>query len=89
MPSGAPFGGAALLEAADVFHTDVWIWDMIIQFLISVVVGCIVFAAMEGETGQARLLGGFLAGLTATWLVMCVYVRIRWGKSARITMDMS
>jgi LytS/YehU family sensor histidine kinase len=59
-----------------------------VQFLISVIVGCIVFAAMEGETGQARLLGGFLAGLAATWFAMRVYARIRWGKSARITMDM-
>jgi len=47
-----------------------------------------VFAAMDGEQFRARLVGAFAAGLGATWLVVWLYVRIRWGRSARITMDM-
>ena len=61
---------------------------MFLQFLISSVVGCIVFAAMDGEPFRARLVGAFAVGLGATWLVVWLYVRIRWGRSARITMDM-
>lgn len=58
------------------------------QFLLSSVVGCIVFAAMDGEPIRVRLLGAFLIGLGATWLVAWAIARLRYGRGVRITMDM-
>lgn len=54
----------------------------------SSVVGCIVFAAMEGEPYRARLVGAFVVGLGAAWAVVWLYARLRWGRGVRIRMDM-
>jgi len=59
---------------------------MFVQFLISCVVGCFIYWAMEGEVEQARILGAVVLGLAATWFVVWAYNRIRYGK-VRITMD--
>lgn len=60
----------------------------ITQFLLSAAFGCVVFAVMDGEPMRVRLLGAFLSGVGAAWFTTWAYVRLRFGRGARISMDM-
>lgn len=43
---------------------------------------------MEEEPFKARALAALVVGFGGMWLAMKLYVRIRYGRDARISMDM-
>ena len=61
---------------------------MIAQFLIACAVGCLAFAATEGEPYKARLVIAFVLGHGAAWAATYAYAVVRYGRGVRITMDM-
>lgn len=58
---------------------------MFLQFLISCVIGCFFFWAMEENTPTARMWGSVFFGIGGAWLLTWVWARIRYGRGVRVT----
>jgi hypothetical protein len=56
------------------------------QFLVSTLIGCAVYAAMYPDLGEinpkAPLIAGLFFGFVGGWLVMFIYVWLRYGWKA-------
>ncbi len=60
-----------------------------IQFVIAAAIGCVVYAAMEGETARARTIAALVCGFFGMRAILFLYVWIRYGWKAARSMSMT
>lgn len=62
-------------------------WGELLHFSIALAIGIAVWVGWSDLEPKARLLGAMLLGFGTPWVLMKLYVRLRYGKGAKVTWE--